>query len=115
MVMIYEKLVKKRQIVPLKLNFRQIDGITNQQNYILKCFNRMRIIKEKRHAKSRHAYHFIKQRESKLLRYRNFWTQLFNVKALEPFVQLIKPKEYKEHKMRVTSKLRELLAGESFI
>ena len=113
MVMIYEKMVKKRTLVPLRLNFRTIDGLTNAQNYILKCFNRLRVIKEKRHIKSRHAFEFIKERESKLLRFRNFWVELFNVKSLKPFTQLIKPQEYKEHRLRVTSKLRELIQGES--
>ncbi len=46
-----------------------------------------------------------------MLRYANFWRSLFDVKKLQPFTQFIKPKEFQEHKNKVTLRVKELILG----
>ena len=46
-----------------------------------------------------------------MLRFSNYWVQLFNVKKLQPFIQFIKPQEFLEHKLKVTRRVQELLLG----
>ena len=90
-VIIYEKLVKKRQArMP---EDKRISAINKAKEEGLK----------------RHAQEYLMIRESKMRRFCNFWLILFNVRNLKPFSQLIKTEEMKELKMRVTLRLQELV------
>ena len=113
MVMIYEHLIKKRVDCPIKLNK---NDPAHTGGFIIKCYEELEVIREKRKCRvPRHAYHQIQKREFSLLKQEQFWTELFNVKRMKPFLQLIKAEEYQNHKYRVTKKLTELLSGESLL
>ncbi len=82
-VLIFEKIISKREHVPKKLDF--VSANENREKRQLKLYNELQTAKKKRLLKSRHAFADIDLRESKVLRYANFWRSLFDVKKLQPF------------------------------
>ena len=86
-IIIYEKLIKKRQV-------RMKEDKRMQQ-----------IIKAQKQGNKRHATEQLMIRESKMRRFCNFWLILFNVRTVKPFSQLVKMDDMKELKMRVTLKV----------
>ena len=81
-IMVYEKVVKKRQAKNSK---------EKKVKDIIKCRER---------GLPRHALGngHLMIRESKMRRFCNFWLILFNVRSLKPFAQFIKQDEFKELK-----------------
>ena len=67
-VMIYEKMVKKRQAKAPEKDLRVKNIASMRKN-----------------GKKRHAWSHLAIRESKMRRFCNFWLILFNVRSLKPF------------------------------
>ena len=87
-VLVFEKIVRKRRIAHSKPDKDRIKAKAKLKRKNIK-YNDDRV----------------PIRESKMRRFCNYFMTIFNVRKLNPFVQFIKPNEYKELKVKV---LREM-------